>query len=303
MLVHDFKTILLASDLSKYLRMRPHVKLRVHSVFETSANLLVEDELITLAVYCRELMPMGCIVDTDKTEQWGLREGDYVFFEENSFLLPQGSKITLLGANLQDVTLIKRLNDSVGVDRNQLSLLRKKLMQEDSIGIAELVALLPESEQIDRELNIYSRYIKDDLFEFLDDIKNFDYEAALISAEHLIGFGPGLTPSCDDFLSGLILYLYYRNYDQNLLQDLVFLARDKTSILSYHMLKNAAVGKAYKSYLDLIKVLGGGEGDLLDVLIDRVLSYGASSGSDFLFGVYCAVMLHEEAAMKSGVTT
>lgn len=295
MKVVDYKTILLAADLRRYLLKRPRVEMQVHSLFETSANLLVEDELVTLAVKCRELMPMGCIVDIDKVEQWRLKEGDYVLFEKNTFHLAEGSKISLEGAEVQDVILDgQELDYSAKLDREQLSLLRSKLLQNDSIGISELAALLPESDQSDREFNVYSRYVKENLFEFLDNLKNNDQGAALMTARRLIGFGPGLTPSCDDFISGIILLLYYKDYDRNFLQKLVTLARNRTTLLSYHMIRNAAAGKAYKSYLDLIKVLSGGEGDSFATLIDRVLRYGASSGADFLFGVYCAALLYQQ---------
>ena len=286
-----YKTLILASDLNDFLLERSQLKLQVHSVFETSANLLAKDELITLATNGRELMPMGCILDLRKIQELNLKTEDVVFYKNESFQLPQGEIICLQNAEIKNLNLKSFSENHNAIDIAALELIKRKLLEKDSGGIAHLVACLPGTGEPDCTLNIYSRYIKQDLFLFMDFLKKRDYEAAGYLSERLIGFGPGLTPSCDDFLAGIILLLYYKEADNCFFQKIVSLASERTTTVSYHMLKNAAMGKAYESYLDLIRALSGKDLISLPAMVNRILRFGASSGSDFLFGVYCAGLL------------
>lgn len=294
MTVSEYKSLKLASDLRGFLLERPQLELQVHSAFETSINLLADEELITLAANCRELMPMGCIVDIEEVDQWKLKAEDIVLYDQGAFQLPQGETISLQNAEVEKVSMSESYDNDNGIDTASLRLVRKKLLESDGGGISDLAAWLPQTDKLDQTLNVYSKYIKDDLLAFMDSLKERDYETAVSLTKGLIGFGPGLTPSCDDFLTGIILLLYYEDINNDFFQEIVSLARERTTVVSYHMLKNAAAGKAYGSYLALIRTVAGRDHVSLEVLIDRVLHYGASSGSDFLFGVYCAgLILHE----------
>ena len=302
---YEYNSIWLASDLRHFLLERPHLDLQVHSVSETSINLLADGELITLAASRRELMPMGCIADIVEVEPWKLKVGDIVVYERGILRLPQGDSINLHNAEVKSVTLAETLVSDSHIDRASLNLIRNKLLGNDGGGISDLAALLPETDLIDRPLNVYGSYIKEDLFAFLDSAGKKDYGTAVDLAGRIIGFGPGLTPSCDDFLTGIILLLYYKDADnckdanRDFFQKIVTIARKRTTVVSYHMLKNAAAGKAYESYLAVVNALSIWNQDSLTVLLDRVLRYGASSGSDFLFGIYCAgLLLYERENMS-----
>ncbi len=296
---YEHKTLKLASDLHRFLLERSQLKLLVHSVFETSINLMADEELLTMAAGSRELMPMGFIVDTAELDHWGLEAEDVVIYDQNAFQLPQGIRISLEGAEIREVSLSESLESDSSIDRASLQIIRSKLLESEAGGISDLAALLPESDVMDKPLNVYSKYIKEDLFAFLDALRKSDYVAAADLTGRLLGFGPGLTPSGDDFLTGIILFFYYKKPDIDFFQKIVTLARQRTTVLSYHMINNAASGKAYESYLALIRTLGGQGRESLETLADRVLRYGASSGSDFLFGVYCAALILYENENKN----
>ncbi len=288
---HEHKTLMLASDLHRFLLERPQLELQVHSVFETSINLMADEELLTMAADNRELMPMGFIVDTAELNHYGLQAGDIVIYGQKIFQLPRGIRISLEGAEIRKVSLSETFESESSIDQTSLQIIRRKLLESEGGGISDLAALLPEADVIDSPLNIYSKYIKEDLFAFLDALRKKDYVFAADLTERLLGFGPGLTPSGDDFLTGIILFLYYKEADNEFFQKIVTLARQRTTVLSYHMINNAASGKAYESYLSLIRALAGQGQESLETLADRVLRYGASSGSDFLLGVYCAALI------------
>lgn len=290
----QYGSLMLAADLRQFLLKRPQLELQVHSAFETSVNLMADEELITLAASSRELMPMGLIADTADLEHWQLKAGDIVIYSQNRLQLPRDITIWLEKAEIREVSLPEAFKNKSGIDKVSLETVRRKLLESEGGGIADLAALLPETNRIDRPLNIYAEYIKENLLAFLDALRNRDYVTAVSQAECLLGFGPGLTPSADDFLTGIILFLYYRDPKSDFFQEIVSLAHRRTTVLSYHMIKNAAAGKAYASYLTLIRILAGEDQGSLETLADRVLCYGASSGSDFLFGVYCAGLVLEE---------
>ncbi len=286
-----YQARLIAADLLAYLRSKGGVRLQVHSVFQSSVNLLADDgELMTFATRDRDLMPMGLLVALDQIPVLGLKAGDEVRVGSGKTLsLPREAGVILLeGADVGSVSLEDLTGYGTVDDLPALGLIRDKLSESTTVGIASLLDRLSGFEEGSSFANAYCVYIYPALVHFLDCLEAGDYEGALRLAEGLIGFGPGLTPACDDFLAGIALDLYYRDQGQAFLSGLVSLARDRTSLISYHMLKKAADGKANTAWLALIQALAGGDLELLGPLIDRVLSYGASSGADFLLGLYCS---------------
>lgn len=294
-----YRALLIAADLLAYLQSKGACRLQVHSVFQTSVNLLGEDGgLVTFATRDRDLMPMGLIVDLDRISLWGLKPGDRVQVEPGlSFTLSrQAGSLLAAQAEVGSVSLGRLSDHGAGDDLPALSLIRDRLSASDTVGIASLVDGLSASGGKDSFGNSYCAYIQPALESFLDCLGAGDYEGALQESGSLIGFGPGLTPACDDFLAGIMLDHFYRGGDQAFLDGLVVRAQDRTSLVSYHMLKKAAEGRADTAWLALIEALAGGDPKTLDPLIDRVLAYGASSGSDFLFGLYCGRLIRTSSA-------
>ncbi|NLA96404.1 MAG: DUF2877 domain-containing protein [Clostridiaceae bacterium] len=60
------------------------------------------------------------------------------------------------------------------------------------------------------------------------------------------------------------------------------------TLVSRHMLSHAAAGRADTLHLELLEALVQGDLAALEPLVRRLLSFGASSGTDFLLGLYCA---------------
>jgi hypothetical protein len=104
----------------------------------------------------------------------------------------------------------------------------------------------------------------------------------------LVGLGPGLTPSGDDFLVGLMAAsraLANPTCDlaavmNRLLPSLAGATTDQ----SYFMLKAAAAGHYPQGLVELVAAVVAGDADRTRLSTGRLLDLGATSGQDMLAG-------------------
>ena len=121
-----------------------------------------------------------------------------------------------------------------------------------------------------------------------------DHWRAPDSVIRLLGLGPGLTPSGDDFLTGLLVGLHSLNRHNSanqLANQLLPEAFAKTNVLSLAYLRCAAVGQASAPLHRLLYALGTNKADL-PLALAALLNTGYSSGWDSLTGVILASLAH-----------
>jgi hypothetical protein len=116
----------------------------------------------------------------------------------------------------------------------------------------------------------------------------------------LVGLGPGLTPSGDDFLGGLLftarsLKMVYPgdfHWEEQPIIDLINWARARTNSISHAILSDLALGHGPEPLHDLVNSLLQSE-DVGDVMagVTRLLRIGHSSGWDILAGVLTSLLL------------
>ncbi|GEN56541.1 hypothetical protein GCM10012290_11970 [Halolactibacillus alkaliphilus] len=104
--------------------------------------------------------------------------------------------------------------------------------------------------------------------------------------KQFIGLGIGLTPSGDDFLLGLFsVFNYYHTSEWRLIleykDDFLTYTKERTTSVSYHMLKQMIYGQTN----DALKALIEAENNVDVKHIERVLQIGSTSGTDMLVGV------------------
>lgn len=113
----------------------------------------------------------------------------------------------------------------------------------------------------------------------------------------LIGLGVGLTPSGDDYLTGLLLTLNQKALLKQNVNEAIFgngqQLLEKTNVISQHQLYFAKAGEGKASVLNLItgikqKRLKACE---LQTAIAEVLSIGSTSGYDMLLGVLAGLTI------------
>ncbi|TCI62930.1 DUF2877 domain-containing protein [Exiguobacterium sp. SH0S2] len=113
--------------------------------------------------------------------------------------------------------------------------------------------------------------------------------------ERLIGLGPGLTPAGDDFVSGKILGDQILGRVPELGWGALLESRDKTTRVSYHMLRHAYHGRTNEAVLAFFEQLTD---TAMQEAAKRVLEIGSTSGTDFLTGVHAALI--EQRSGKLG---
>ncbi len=277
---------------------------RVHSVFASSFNLVTADgTLITVADSSRDVMPMSINLEKTGGSRWQVQVDDPVMLQTTGLLfITSNCRIAFHTAAVWNPA------PSVGkgsLNRASATLTLKRvkhaLQMMETIGIAPLIdhPLLGGYGMDEARNNPHCQFIAPSLFAFLQALERLDWQAALAQAPKLIGFGVGLTPSCDDFLAAVLATLYYAfllaphrfNGVPAFNQNMAALATGRTTVISIAMLQHAASGKASRWQQQLILALLGAPEDDLDAIIKRVSQVGASSGSDFLFGFYCAARL------------
>ena len=104
-------------------------------------------------------------------------------------------------------------------------------------------------------------------------------------AAQLAGLGSGLTPAGDDFLTGVMLWVWLAHpTPRSLCRALVEAAAPRTTTLSAAFLRAAAQGEWSAPWHRLLSALERGAEDELPAAVQEVLAYGATSGADALAG-------------------
>lgn len=106
--------------------------------------------------------------------------------------------------------------------------------------------------------------------------------------EQLIGLGVGLTPSCDDIISGITAWNYllrgYTGFNEKLINFLKLKGDVKTTTVSKNLLIDVAEGYINSSLYELIKSICG-DGNKLKTLTGEMAEYGSTSGIETCYGI------------------
>ncbi|MFP4343751.1 MAG: DUF2877 domain-containing protein [Anaerolineales bacterium] len=127
-------------------------------------------------------------------------------------------------------------------------------------------------------------------------LESGDREAVVAAAELLAGWGPGLTPSGDDFLAGVMLALHYLGSSATksdtlapaTVSDFAYAlyeaAAPRTNRVSRAFLAAARDGLADERWHRLLQTVSGKDTRALRLAVRDVLAFGATSGRDMLGG-------------------
>jgi len=128
-----------------------------------------------------------------------------------------------------------------------------------------------------------------------------DIETIKSSAGSILGLGPGLTPSCDDFIAGLILSLNTAStslcknepeaveFFAKMSEEISILAKEKTTIYSSWFISESAIGEGPKAALDLIFSIITKNPEEVAKKSKELISVGATSGADIAIGIYYGI--------------
>lgn len=261
--------------------------LQIHSVFHRVINIESNDGLLSVV-----------------TPGIG-RMADYIVIQdtENEDFISAGIKI---GGRCcmknQQITVDKKLY----IDLNEAVLWRGILDKGYTWRAQELKA--DNLSVLQSALNIYAVYesaykrIYERKEKYLTDAAEKlkfqnSYDLILSGVKELIGFGPGLTPSGDDFLTGYLAVITSCNENtaiRKFAPDIIYQNSVRTNYISSCMLSNAAEGTFHEYIQDLIFAVTAETPERVMQCTKRLIRTGATSGSDIAAGIYTGFVNAEE---------
>ncbi len=117
----------------------------------------------------------------------------------------------------------------------------------------------------------------------------------------LIGLGAGLTPSCDDIISGISAYFYLNGIGERfnaLLAKYLYENGDfATAAVSKNLLTDVANGYINSSLYNLICAVANDEKSIEKCALDMI-DYGSTSGTETCYGVILGYILSSKKELK-----
>lgn len=257
----------------------------VHSVFNRTFNIRIQgsDELYTIANRELDNGPNTLIIDAEGFQQIGLQKNDRVFIKDR--LLHIGNKLVISAANCQKWhSVLPEFPKEIMTVTKNLTMMKEYLDLSTKSG-----GMKPDFFSENLFVKEVSRLLQEQSRILLKELSAGRMTNALQHAKSLIGLGPGLTPSGDDFLVGLFTIMNVKgiscdNY-LSFCKKVVGVGKTLTNEISYMALKKASVGQVRESIIQLISSVFYGNEQELILSLNKVLSIGSTSGTDIAFGL------------------
>ena len=272
----------------------------VHSVFDRAVNLVTPLGLVTLLPKCRPLYPFSVRIDTDiPFPALGLRP------DMSAMLLPGEAsagtlRVDLTNALDTDLSVLERKELIVPPDlSDRLERLAGVSGEEGKPeGMAPLVFHLEEGSSADYAErfphNHYTAFLLPRVRRLFDALHTGQIVEISAAAGAMAGCGPGLTPSSDDFLCGMMAAMLARGgargrvlRTMDITQRMGCAARVKTNVISGSFLIRSSQGLLSADVLDTVgQLFSNGPTQSLESAASRVITFGETSGTDILSGIY-----------------
>lgn len=261
----------------------------IHSVFARTINIIIENNMYTIASRQLDNAPATLMVDLESFSPYDFLLGDPIALSNRIMNLSSYLSIDLNTADFWR----SELPDYPGqVHQLYCNLLFAKIYIVEE-GKAEW---LRESKN---EQTPFHKEMQRMLLERTTSlINNFTIDSSveqLKKAKQLIGLGQGLTPSGDDFLTGMLLAFSTvkgNQFNKNSWSlHVVKEAKEKTNFISYSTLKYAANGEARETIGSLFQVLFNKKEADVEQELKKVMQIGSSSGTEILWGIINGLLL------------
>ena len=291
----------------------------VSSVHNTLFTVMTDqDELIYFLNNKRYMSPMSIVLeDLGSFKDFNLTQDTKVSINKTNILIDSHKiEIELSGAkswNPQLELLILDTDESI-IDKNLLTTEESVYKHGKHEGFAPLIFNIGEYIEELKSLssfkihnNLYSSFIFGKVIEFLYDLINNNGRDASKHVSEFIGFGPGLTPSSDDFLCGFMSSITYFSeyygldsekaleFNKRLLGDVEL----NNSEISHSLLNHYSSGKSQKMIKNLINsIIYERDSEEMTQSVKEAISFGDISGTDMVCGIYIGTRLIRSEKFK-----
>ncbi len=302
--------IRISKELKDHFAQNRSNKYVVHSIFKEAINLMDDSrELITLLTENKDLAPMSVVIAGRSSGFRNVLANDEVEITDNGMTFVHSQmQLDFSNASVTPcVLMLKGTSLNLEEQITKLNLLRDVLCERgDTSGLLPLLDTVERYRGLDSNpcglrMNTYCEFIQEVFIEIIKSLDRKNFNEVVDWLPKFIGFGPGLTPSTDDFLTGVILtYTASAMMGEDSMEatkdfahNIYRFSIDRTTKVSETMLKQAALGRASENHLKVVQSLFISNNSNFEFLVKRVLANGATSGADFLLGVYCAMVLNK----------
>jgi len=300
--LHTIEAVTIGSIAAKTINMEGVIG-KVYGVFDRTVNVLAkEEELFTLARKDISKSPITILLDIPlnvdmptfgvKTGSSVTKSGPFIRISQSAMLISL-DKATLWQARRQIKTslVIKDIMRNCDAARD----IGRKYGKRGSLSdcLEHLNALVKGVAINVQGFNLYSRSAFPYVTMLVKAILSKNLSGVHISAKRLIGLGPGLTPSCDDTLTGFISSLLLVTetlsgdtyYAREVGQTITSVADGQTTLLSQKLLEHATLGEPPELTHNVIEAIAAGTEEQVRKVTFKLLAVGHSSGADTLLGI------------------
>lgn len=269
----------------------------LHSVFRRVLNVRERDSdrLFALASADVDLAPDTLVLSLDSFEPLACLPGQRILVTQDYLAIGSRVHIAFSAQRVVNLTLPSWPSSPALIGR-RLNEARQALVQLGKGG-----GMLPQANAppFNRQVSARLAELQDQLVTIIREQRRADF---LPLAREMLGLGPGLTPSGDDFLAGLCLSFTIPHLPLSSWRDLgIMLACDAnvyTGEISCWELDHAVRGYPRRQVESFLRSLFGTERQPLSPQVEQLVATGATSGTDFLTGLLAGLELALNANTK-----
>lgn len=268
----------------------------VHSTFNRTFNIQCKEDGELFTIACRNVdnAPNTLIIDLNDFSSFGIEVNDRVYMRDKILFVEDKLTLTIGNPAKWESVLPEYPCNVEILKRNLIKM--KEYINIHGVGGGikkNVIARNPFEAEITNLLKKRTHLL-------LNELLHSRFSSALSHATSLVGLGPGLTPSGDDFLTGLFTIFNMKNSpfypNRSFCDDVLKKAKNLTNDISYMTLKKAAIGKVRESIISLLNsILVEDDQDLI-LSLNKLLNIGSSSGTDIALGIVFGL----EANIRAG---
>lgn len=263
----------------------------VHSAYERTINLMIDGQLIALQVKGSPVSPISVILPLDPTEIRNLdaHEGQKIILEGSNIVIGK-TAITFDASTAVYDGYLNKYNFNADMKHLIKSIIEKA--HRGGFSFLTNPSKVPE--------DLVLSYVKQKLKIVITLIHDDKTEAAAEAISSLIGVGTGLTPSGDDFITGILsaFSAFPETFDEDIVEQVrnsVSLHLQNTNEISMAFIKCALDNQFSVPVISLYQWLCFENGlpetrkSQSDEILQSFLAIGHSSGIDTLTGIWWAL--------------